>query len=121
MALGRPARRVRPHLHHLRGLRLRPPPGGIVTSQLSAVPAEGATNGATPGSSADHGGPIGTGSRATRLLGLVTLACIALSAYLSLVSTPADVNMGDAVRIIYIHVPIVVVAYVGCLLTTLGS
>lgn len=66
-------------------------------------------------------GPTGTGSRGTRILGLVTLAGIALAAYLALVSSPADENMGDSVRIIYVHVPIVVVAYVGCLMTTLGS
>jgi len=69
----------------------------------------------------DTGGPIGTGSRGTRVLGLATLAGIALAAYLALVSSPDDESMGDVVRIIYIHVPIVVVAYVGCMITTLGS
>jgi len=65
--------------------------------------------------------PIGTGSRATRILGLLTLAGIALGAYMALVSSPQDQTMGDVVRIIYIHVPIVTMAYVGCGLTTLGS
>ena len=79
-----------------------------MTSQRSAI-------------ATDSGAPVGTGSRATRVLGLVVLAGIALSAYLALVSSPADENMGDVVRIIYLHVPIVSMAYVGCTLTTLGS
>ena len=65
--------------------------------------------------------PVGTGSRATRILGLVTLVGLALAAYLALVASPQDENMGNVVRILYIHVPIVTMAYVGCGLTTLGS
>jgi heme exporter protein C len=66
-------------------------------------------------------GRIGTGSRGTRILGLVTLAGIALAAYLALVTSPQDENMGDVVRILYIHVPIVSMAYVGCVITTVAS
>ncbi len=65
--------------------------------------------------------PVGTASRATRILGLVTLVGLALAAYLALVTSPQDENMGNVVRILYIHVPIVTMAYVGCGLTTLGS
>jgi len=46
---------------------------------------------------------------------------LALAAYMALVSSPQDENMGDVVRILYIHVPIVTMAYVGCGLTSLGS
>jgi len=52
---------------------------------------------------------------------LVTLVGLALAAYLALVASPQDENMGNVVRILYIHVPIVTMAYVGCGLTTLGS
>jgi heme exporter protein C len=38
-----------------------------------------------------------------------------------LVLSPADSNQGDAVRIMYIHVPSATLAYTGCFLTTLGS
>jgi heme exporter protein C len=69
----------------------------------------------------ESAGRIGTGSRGTRILGIATLAGIALATYLALVSSPDDESMGDVVRIIYVHVPIVVVAYVGCMITTLGS
>ena len=84
-----------------------------MTSQLSATPR--------PDGADDPAGLVGTGSRATRILGLVTLAGLAVGAYLALVSSPQDENMGDVVRIMYIHVPIVSMAYVGCGLTSLGS
>ena len=76
---------------------------------------------AAPAATPPVEGRIGTGSRGTRILGLVTLAGIALGAYLALVSSPQDENMGDVVRILYIHVPIVSMAYVGCVLTTVAS
>jgi heme exporter protein C len=66
-------------------------------------------------------GPIGTGSGGTRVIGALTLVGIALVAVLAFVATPADSDMGDTVRLIYVHVPIVSVAYLGILLTTIGS
>ena len=66
-------------------------------------------------------GPRGTGSRGTFILGAITLAALALGLYLALVSSPPDENMGDAVRIMYLHVPAATMAYVGCGITTLGS
>jgi len=86
---------------------------------VTSVPT--ATAPSAPDAAPPAVGPIGTGSRGTRILGLVALVGIAVATYLALVSSPPDENMGDSVRIIYIHVPIVVVAYVGCLITTLGS
>jgi heme exporter protein C len=65
--------------------------------------------------------PRGTGSKGTRILGLIVLAGIALGAYLALISSPPDELMGDSVRLIYIHVPVVTVAYLGCTLVTLAS
>jgi heme exporter protein C len=65
--------------------------------------------------------PVGTGSKGTRILGILTLVGIALGAYLALKTSPPDQNMGNAVRLIYIHVPIVTMAYVGCGLCTLAS
>ena len=115
LAVGRFARRVRSCLHHLRGLRVRPPPGGIVTS----VPT--ATEPSAPHAEATAAGPIGTGSRGTRILGAITLLGLGLAAYLALVSSPQDENMGDVVRILYIHVPIVTMAYVACAITTGAS
>ena len=38
-----------------------------------------------------------------------------------LVWSPADVEMGDSVRLLYVHVPIAVACYVGCFITTVAS
>jgi heme exporter protein C len=94
-----------------------------VTTQRSDATTTTSPTAGSPASPATTGpdAPIGTGSRGTRILGLITLVGLALSTYLALVSSPDDENMGDVVRIIYVHVPIVVVAYVGCMITTLGS
>ena len=92
-----------------------------MTSQLSATPRGDDVAGDDARARAAGDGPAGTGSRATRILGLITLAAIALGTYLALVSSPPDQNMGDVVRIIYLHVPVVTMAYVGCFLTTFGS
>lgn len=65
--------------------------------------------------------PSTTGSRGTRMLGAVVLAGLALLAWLALIATPEEQNMGDAVRIIYIHVPAAMVAYISFGVTALGS
>lgn len=66
-------------------------------------------------------GPLSTGSRTTFLLGSAALVAIAVLALFGLVLSPADANQGDAVRILYVHVPSATVAYIGCFLTTIGS
>lgn len=77
----------------------------------------------TKGSAPDTGAtaPTSTGSRTTRVLGILTLAGFGLLLLMALVVSPADANQGDAVRIMYIHVPSATLAYTGCFLTTLGS
>ena len=57
----------------------------------------------------------------TRILGTLSIATLALLAVMALVVTPADVNQLDAVRLIYIHVPIATVMYVAFGVTALGS
>jgi len=75
------------------------------------------------GSPAEAGvdGPTSTGSRTTLVLGILTLLGFATLGLMAFVVTPPDANQGDAVRIIYVHVPSATFAYVGCFLTTLGS
>jgi heme exporter protein C len=46
---------------------------------------------------------------------------IALVVFLAFVATPADSDMGDTVRLIYVHVPVVSIAYLGITATTVGS
>ena len=63
-----------------------------------------------------------TGTRATRLLGAATLAALALTAVMSLVVSPPDEVQGDAVRLLYLHVPTAWVAmYLSFGITTLAS
>ena len=65
--------------------------------------------------------PVGTGSRGTRLLGAAVALGLAVTAFLAFVASPADRVQGDTVRLLYLHVPSVSVAYLGCLVTTVAS
>jgi heme exporter protein C len=66
-------------------------------------------------------GPGHTGSRGTRLIGLLALAGVALLVLYGLVISPADREMADVVRIMYVHVPSATYLYVGCFVTTVAS
>ncbi|MEJ5255365.1 MAG: cytochrome c biogenesis protein CcsA [Acidimicrobiales bacterium] len=55
------------------------------------------------------------------MLGAVTLAAVAVLALLALVASPDDVELGDTVRLLYVHVPVVTAAYLCILLVTVGS
>lgn len=63
----------------------------------------------------------GTGTRATRTLGLVTVAGIALLWAFGLVFSPRDYAQQDSVRLMYLHVPTVWVAYVAFVVTAAAS
>lgn len=63
----------------------------------------------------------GTGSRATRLLGWLATSTMAVSVLFALVLSPPEVNMGDSVRLMYIHLPSIAVAYLAFLATLVGS
>ncbi|HEX9683158.1 MAG TPA: cytochrome c biogenesis protein CcsA [Acidimicrobiales bacterium] len=65
--------------------------------------------------------PAGTGSRATLVLGWLSLAGVAALAALGLWWSPADVVQGDSVRLMYVHVPSAILMYAGCSLCALGS
>lgn len=62
-----------------------------------------------------------TGSVATRVLGAIALAAAAVMAVLALWVSPADEVQGDAVRLMYTHVPSIWVAYGGFALTAFAS
>jgi len=66
-------------------------------------------------------GPDSTASRGTRILGVLALVSMAALALFGLVLSPPDANQGEVVRILYVHVPSATFAYIGCLLTTVGS
>jgi heme exporter protein C len=65
--------------------------------------------------------PAHTGSRGTRVVGWAAVAGLALLLLYGLVISPADVEMGDAVRLMYVHVPSATYLYVGCFITTVAS
>ena len=62
-----------------------------------------------------------TGSRGSRLLGVLALAGIAALLLFGLALSPDDVTQGDAVRLMYVHVPSAIVAYLAFFVTAAGS
>jgi len=62
-----------------------------------------------------------TSSGATRVLGGLSLAGLALLLAYALVWSPADVVQKDSVRIMYVHVPTAILAFAACGITTLAS
>ncbi len=67
------------------------------------------------------GGPVRTGSRFTFWLGAAALVGLVAVALLGLLVAPADDVQGDAVRIIFVHVPAALGAYAALALTGFGS
>ena len=65
--------------------------------------------------------PAGTGSAATRALGLASLAGLALLLAYAMWWSPADVKQKDAVRLMYVHVPTAILAFAACAITTAAS
>ena len=63
----------------------------------------------------------GTGTRATRVIGIATIAGMVALTLFGLVFSPADVVQGESVRILYIHVATVWVAYVAFVVTAISS
>lgn len=62
-----------------------------------------------------------TGTSFTRGLGIVTLLGIVLLVILGLLVSPADVNQGESVRIMYAHVPGAWLAYLAFIVTGVSS
>ena len=65
--------------------------------------------------------PAHTGSRSTRVLGVVVLAGLAALLLFGLVLSPGDEVQSDAARLLYVHVPSAILAYVSFAVTALGS
>ena len=62
-----------------------------------------------------------TGTPFTRALGVVTLVGIAWLVLFGLFVTPADINQGESVRIMYAHVPGAWLAYLAFVVTAISS
>lgn len=61
------------------------------------------------------------GKRPGKLLGGLTLLCIAVGLYWGLVVAPPDAYQGDAQRIMYLHIPSILIAYLSFFLVFVGS
>lgn len=92
------------------------PPAGSPPAGTVAGPAQ-----PDPATPRRPDAPAHTGSPGSRALGLAALAAVALATLYGLVWSPADVEMQDSVRLMYVHVPTAVFAYVGCFITTVAS
>ena len=66
-------------------------------------------------------GRASTGTPFTKALGLATVIAMAILGLFGLILSPADVQQGDSVRILYIHVGTVWIAYVAFGVTALSS
>lgn len=62
-----------------------------------------------------------TASVATRVLGGLSLVTVAVTVVLALVVTPRDVVQGEAVRLMYVHLPTIWVAYMSFVVAAVAS
>lgn len=95
-----------------------PPPIAPAAGAAGAASTAGGDAGRRPPAGA---GPAHTGSAATRVIGWSALASLALLVLYGLIISPADREMDDVVRLMYVHVPSATYLYLGCFLTTLAS
>lgn len=66
-------------------------------------------------------GLSGTGSIGTKAIGSAALVAVVLGAVYGLVISGPDQKLGNTVRIIYLHVPTVLAAYLAFVITAVGS
>ncbi|MCU0267436.1 MAG: cytochrome c biogenesis protein CcsA [Acidimicrobiales bacterium] len=64
---------------------------------------------------------VSTSSRATRVLGALILVGLVVLGWVGLVASAADRELGDTVRLLYVHVPAAITAYLACFVTTAAS
>ena len=59
--------------------------------------------------------------RSRGILGMLALAFIAVGLYFGLVKAPPDANQGDVQRIMYLHIPSILTAYLSFFIVFVGS
>jgi heme exporter protein C len=87
------------------------------TASGSTASGSTATNSSTTGRTRG----AGTGTTFTRWLGIITIVLMAGVVLFGLVLSPADVVQGESVRILYVHVGTVWVAYLAFIVTAVSS
>lgn len=75
----------------------------------------------TPGATVEGEGPTSTSSPFTRVFGILCLIGVAALLAFGLWWSGPDVLQGDSVRIMYIHVPVAIVAFFAFAVTAFGS
>lgn len=98
-----------------------PPAAPAASSAPATGPAPSSAVAVSAAAAPEDRGPASTGSRTTFWLGLAALAGTAAVALLGLLAAPADDVQHDAVRIIFVHVPVAIGAYAAFGLTAVGS
>jgi heme exporter protein C len=63
----------------------------------------------------------GTGTRGTRVLGVLTIAAMAWLAAFGLLFSPEDRDQRESVRLLYVHVPTIWIAYLAFVVTAIAS
>ena len=64
---------------------------------------------------------VGTGTRATRAIGILTILAMGWLVAFGLGFSPADRDQAEAVRILYVHVPTIWLAYLAFFVTAVAS
>lgn len=85
-----------------------------MTTQVTPQPADDSGARATRA-------PLSTGSKGTRILGIVSIVGLVAVVLLGLVISPPDSQLGETIRILYMHVPTVSVAYLAFVITAVAS
>ncbi len=85
------------------------------------TPPAPTTTSATPAERTRRVDSTGTGTRATRVLGIATLVTMGWLVAFGLGFSPADRDQEDAVRILYMHVPTAWLAYLAFVVTAVCS
>ena len=92
---------------------------GATAADADAAPPSRADQAAVASARLTRRNP--TGTKATRVIGGLALVGVPLLLLLGLVTSPEDVEMGDSVRIMYVHVPSAWLAYLAFGVTAVGS
>lgn len=76
---------------------------------------------AGPGGPRAAGVGSGTGTAATRAIGIATLVSLGWLAAFGLLFSPAERDQGESVRLLYMHVPTIWIAYLAFIATAIAS
>jgi heme exporter protein C len=68
-----------------------------------------------------NGMPQGTRKKSKGILGTITLVLIIAGLYWGLIKAPPDAFQGDSQRIMYLHIPSILIAYLSFFLVFVGS